>query len=409
MNTDRLKRWRAEIAQIDEQLVELIARRLEQAEKIGREKRRAGQPIRDWSVEKKVIERARRWAGDLDVPAGLVTAVMTRLIREACVRQEELPLAKENLSSDRVLIIGGKGRMGSWFARFFRHQGRETAILDPAGPLSGFQSFDDLADACRWATLILLAAPLAGSPGIYRKLIDRAPEGIICDIASIKSGLLQKIAEARKAGLRVASMHPLFGPETRVLSDKIICLCRCGDRDSLRRLRRILTETSARLVEVDIEHHDRLMSCVLGLSHLINIVFARTLTGSGLSYRELSQAASTTFVRQMETTRSVITENPDLYFEIQRANPHSAELFEQLRTAVDHVTAMITSQNLKGFRRIMEQGREYLETGEGGGDGVGEGVGEGEGKGKGDETVSPREADEPARRHRTDDRGEERS
>jgi chorismate mutase/prephenate dehydrogenase len=354
---DRLKRLRTEIAHIDEQLVELIARRLELAEQIGREKRNTGSPIRDWSVEKTVIERARRNAQTLGAPAGLVSAVMTQLIREACARQEELPLAEEDLSSDRVLIVGGRGRMGRWFARFFRNQGREVAILDPSGPLQGFRFFEDLTEACRWATLILVATPLAASPGVYRELVDRTPKGIICDIASIKGGLIEGIAGARRAGLRVASMHPLFGPDARVLSDKIICLCRCGDPSSLEGLRGILTETSARLVEVDIEHHDRLMSCILGLSHLINIIFARTLDSSGLSYEELSQVASTTFLRQLETTRSVITESPDLYFEIQRANPHSAELFEQLKAAVGEITAMITAEDEDRFRRVMEQGR----------------------------------------------------
>jgi len=357
---DRLERWRADIAELDQRLIELVARRLELAEKIGREKRRAGKPIRDWSMEKTVLERARSWAEDQGVPSGLVNAVMTRLIQEACVRQEELPLAGQDLTSDRILIIGGKGRMGSWFARFFRNQGREAAVLDPAGALPGFRSFEGFSKSCRWADLILVATPLAASPGIYRQLIDRAPQGIICDIASIKSGLLGEITAARKAGLRVASLHPMFGPGARVLSDKVICLCRCGDQPSLERVRRILTETSARLVEVDIMHHDRLMSCILGLSHLMNIVFARTLTRSGLSYEELSRAASTTFLRQMDTTRSVITENPDLYFEIQRANPHSAELFRQLRTAVEEITGMVTSTDLEGFRRVMEQGRDYL-------------------------------------------------
>ena len=49
---NRLQKWRTDIGHIDEQLIELIARRLDLAEKIGLEKRRANSPIRDWSVEK---------------------------------------------------------------------------------------------------------------------------------------------------------------------------------------------------------------------------------------------------------------------------------------------------------------------------------------------------------------------
>lgn len=357
---NRLQKWRTDIGHIDEQLIELIARRLDLAEKIGLEKRRANSPIRDWSVEKDVIDRARRCAGRLRVPAALVTAIMAQLIGESCARQEKLPLAKSEKSSDRILVVGGKGRMGAWFARFFRNQGREVAIIDPAGTLNGYPFFRDLSEACRWASLILMATPLATSPGIYRQLIELRPGGVICDIASMKSGLIDVIAKARETGLRATSIHPLFGPDTRVLSDKVICLCHCGDRTSLEMLRQLLGETSARLIELPLEQHDRLMTYILGLSHLINIVFARTLSFSGLTYRELSQVASTTFLRQMDTTRSVITENPHLYFEIQRANPHSNEMFQQLRTALEAVTEMISLEDLEQFQEDMQRSRDYL-------------------------------------------------
>jgi chorismate mutase/prephenate dehydrogenase len=357
---NRLEKWRGDIGQIDEQLIELIARRLELAEKIGLEKRRTKSPIRDWSIEKDVLERARRCAERLQVPADLVTAIMAKLIGESCARQEGLPLVGQERSSDQVLVIGGKGRMGSWFARFFRNQGRQVAVIDPAGPLPGFPSFQDLSQACRWATLILLATPLASSPGVYQELIDLAPDGVICDIASIKSGLIDRIREARSAGLRVASLHPLFGPDTRILSDKIICLCDCDNRSSLEKLRQLLGETSAQLVELPLEHHDRLMTYILGLSHVINIIFAQTLASSGLNYGELSQVASTTFLRQMDTTRSVVTENPKLYFEIQRANPFSEELFDRLRAALESITGLIISEDLQRFQEVMGRSRDYL-------------------------------------------------
>jgi hypothetical protein len=59
----------------------------------------------------------------------------------------------------------------------------------------------------------------------------------------------------------------------------------------------------------------------------------------------------------------VITESPALYFEIQRANPHSAEILDKLNAAVREIADMIASGDQDRFRAVMEQSRSYLEEG----------------------------------------------
>src|SRR5207245_6291149 len=38
----------------------------------------------------------------------------------------------------RVLVVGGAGRMGQWLCRFFRSRGWDVVVNDIAGPLEGF-------------------------------------------------------------------------------------------------------------------------------------------------------------------------------------------------------------------------------------------------------------------------------
>ena len=82
-------------------------------------------------------------------------------------------------------------------------------------------------------------------------------------------------------------------------------------------MRGLFAETSARLVEMSAEEHDRRMGLVLGLTHLSNFVFARALSHSKLSAADLDEVAGVTFTKQLVTTREVTAENPGLYFEIQ--------------------------------------------------------------------------------------------
>jgi chorismate mutase/prephenate dehydrogenase len=357
----QLDHLRDDIEEIDGKLVELIAKRLALALQVGEEKIQKGMPMRDWTVEKQVIARAERMADSFNLPTDLVRKIMQLLIQESCAFQEGLRDLRFNGDLGRILIVGGKGRMGKWFAHFFHTQGHFVSIHDVKGSLPHFPSFQSLPEGVGDASLILLATPLDETPRIYEKLIRLEPSGVICDIASLKSGLLASIRGARDAGLNVASIHPLFGPETRLLSDKVICLCDCGDDKSFKMVKGLFQETSARLVELPVERHDLLASYVLGLSHIINILFARTLSRSGHPYEAFSEVSSTTFTRQMATTISVITENPFLYYEIQKTNVFTPELYRQLSVALDDITGPILSGDREGFVKIMETSRQYLE------------------------------------------------
>jgi chorismate mutase/prephenate dehydrogenase len=356
----RLKQLRTQIEAIDAQLIELIAKRLGLALKVGQHKEKMGVPVRDWSVEKRVIERARRAAQRRNLPTELVRNIMQLLIKESCAFQEGLRDAAYNGDLDRIFIVGGKGRMGRWFARFFHNQGHSVSIYDISGSLPDFPFFQSLRDGIAQASLILLTTPLDETPRVYEELIQLKPSAIICDIASLKSGLLESMTKAKKARLRVASIHPLFGPDTRILSDKVICLLDCGDRTSFSQVRALFQETSATLVELPLERHDIFASYVLGLSHIVNIIFARTLSKSGFPYKTLSEVASTTFVRQIATTISVVAENPFLYYEIQNTNAFTPELYRQLSTTMDEIVDVVLSKKRERFVEIMEKSREYF-------------------------------------------------
>ncbi len=359
----RIKELRAQIEEVDGQLIELVAKRLELAVQVGQQKKKLGAPIRDWSVEKQVIDRADRSAQRLQLPAELVRSIMQLLIQESCAFQEGLRDSRYQGDPGQIFIVGGKGRMGRWFARFFHNQGHSVMIHDTAGALDGFPFLENLSDGIAQASLILLTTPLDETPKVYGQLIRMRPAAIICDIASLKSGLLESVRTAREAKLHVASIHPLFGPDTRILSDKVICLCDCGDRASFQKVRALFQETSAKLVELPLEQHDLLTSYVLGLSHVVNIVFAHTLSKSGLSYQTLSEVASTTFVRQIATTISVIGENPFLYYEIQNTNAFTPELYRRLGAAMKEIVEAVLLHDRDGFVEIMKRSREYF-TGE---------------------------------------------
>jgi chorismate mutase len=86
MSLDEL---RAEIEEIDRELVELIARRTYVADTIARVKAERGLPTTDETQEERVMERAGHNAEQFDVDANLVKAVFRLLIELNKVEQRE--------------------------------------------------------------------------------------------------------------------------------------------------------------------------------------------------------------------------------------------------------------------------------------------------------------------------------
>ncbi len=358
-----LDELRAELAAIDRDLLAAVARRQELAQQIGRIKQAAGTPVRDFRQERDVIERARTAAAGLGLAPAIGEELMLTLIRASLTAQERDRVAATGTGGGRrVLVIGGAGRMGRWFARFLAAQGYAVDVADPAGEVPGFPCVAD------WRTLtldhevIIVAAPMPITSAILHELAARPPAGVVFDVGSLKSPLRAGLRAMAAAGGRVTSVHPMFGPDTELLSGRHVIFVDVGDPAATAVARDLFAATMATLVDMDLESHDRLIAYVLGLSHALNIAFFTALADSGEAAPRLATLSSTTFDAQLRVAANVAAENPDLYFEIQHLNDYGSESLSALLYAVERVRSVVRAGDTAGFRALMERGRAYLET-----------------------------------------------
>jgi chorismate mutase/prephenate dehydrogenase len=217
----------------------------------------------------------------------------------------------------------------------------------------------DLERSVSTADIVIISTPISATGEMLDKVLSLEPEGTVFDIASIKTPLVPKLRKAAKKGLKVSSAHPMFGPDVESLLDRNVLICDCGSEEGLAETHDLFQGTGANLHEIQVEEHDKLMSYVLGMSHALNIAFFNALANSGLTMKELDQAASTTFRHQECTSRRVADENPELYYEIQHVNPHTKEALDLLVRSIEEIRAAATADQSDDFVRIMEQGRRY--------------------------------------------------
>src|SRR5690606_2441842 len=239
----------------------------------------------------------------------------------------------------RALVIGGAGKMGEWFVRFMASQGFDVLVADPA---AGESAGAHVAD---WRTLddldvfdfIVVATPMGASDAILSQLAARRPAGVVFDLGSLKSPLRAGLSALQAAGVKVTSLHPMFGPSVEMLSGRHVIFIDLGNAEALDAARALFRPTLAEQVVMDLDEHDRLVAFVLGLSHALNIAFFTALVRSGEAAPKLTRMSSTTFDAQVDVAAAVAEESPELYYEIQALNDYGGESLAALAAAVEQL------------------------------------------------------------------------
>ena len=355
-----LEQLRKNLSAIDRRLVELIAERQQIVSDIGKTKRDSGTGTRDYQREKDVLDMGRAQAEKLGVDPDLVEDLLQLLIRTSLESQERDRVVAEGKGDGRkALVIGGAGKMGRWFVDFFASQGFATAIAD-VGVEDGPNQFHNWTDAGVDYDVIVVAAPLAVSGRILAQLAVLKPKGLVFDIGSLKSPLIDGLQELHHAGCRVTSLHPMFGPDTRLLSGRHLIFCDVGDPAATADAKELFAPTMVEQLEMGLDDHDRLIAYVLGLSHALNIAFFTALAESGEAAPKLARMSSTTFDSQLLVSAAVARDNPHLYFEIQNLNKFGLGPLDALCDAARRIRETVADGDESAFVDLMERGRDYL-------------------------------------------------
>lgn len=264
-----------------------------------------------------------------------------------------------------VAIIGGAGKMGSWFAKYFVKHGHCVAIfdvnMDKANIIAkslGVRVCKSSAEAAKDADLLLVATPIEVTPRVISEVALELKKGsIIIEISSLKSMIIPVLREISKHGLRTLSIHPLFGSGAQEMTGEKIALIPVSDL----RLEEILAKEifpEANIIPVDCYTHDRIMALTLSLTHFINIVFASVISEENIHM--LRQLGGTTFTLQLMVSEAVMTEDPSLYASIQMNNEHTIKYIDRLVCNVLKLKNIIEDKDSERFTQFYNEIRKAL-------------------------------------------------
>jgi len=267
---------------------------------------------------------------------------------------------------ERVAILGGTGKMGRWFALFFKNKGYDVVIGGRSPERNrtvaqeiGVEAAISNIDAVWGADIVVVSTTLETTVNTILQIRDYVKKGaIVFDIASVKGRIPEALKELSSKGSRVISIHPMFGPGADSFRGRRVIVVPIVEDDSLTNWAVDLFRGEGADVCVvrDGEEHDRLVAITLSLPHFLNIVLGRVLARRDI--QKVKRFAGTTFSLQLTLAEAVLSEDPDLYYGIESLNPSFRKLVEELISTAQDTAATLDDRGT--FIKSFIEAREAL-------------------------------------------------
>ena len=228
----------------------------------------------------------------------------------------------------KITIIGAGGKMGQWFAKFFGDSGYEVTGYDAENKITGktIIKSESLVGAVLQADYVILCTPTRRTPEIIRLIAKEMKRGTyLIEISSQKSKTISALSKIPPK-INPICIHPMFGPGTKKIKNKNIISIPVKDAKKELTVAKELFE-GANFVTIDANEHDKKIAVILGLTHLVNLVFANVISkDEKITLTE--KMSGTTFKTQKILAESILTESPEL-IETIIANPEIRKFAEE--------------------------------------------------------------------------------
>ncbi len=346
----KLDELRGQIDNIDTQLVDLLAQRRRVVERVAEVKQQHDLPTSHPAREENLISARRAQAAQAGLDPDYIEDLFRTVLRHSRVGQLNTLGRRGVRPGARVLIVGGRGNMGRFFARWFVQSDYEVRVLDR----------DDWAQAQSLAAgieLCLLAVPINVTPAVAAQIAPHLPPGcVLADITSLKHGPLA--AMLRGYAGPVVGLHPLFGPATVTMDKQIVVVSPGRQLEACQWLLDQLTVWGNVLVETAAEEHDEIMGIVQALRHFATFAFGQFLHSRGVPIPRTLELSSPIYRLELAMVGRLFAQDPSLYAEIVFATPERLALLKDYVESLQQNLGLIErgdkAEFVARFRRVAE-------------------------------------------------------
>lgn len=259
----------------------------------------------------------------------------------------------------KITVIGAGGQMGQWFVKYFTDQGFEVTGYDTENKITGKNTItsESLVGGILKADYVVLCTPTRRTPEIIRLIAKEMKRGTyLIEISSEKSKVVSSLSKM-PAKINPICIHPMFGPGIKTIKGKNIISVPIKDAKKELTVAKSLFE-GANFVTIDAAEHDKKIAVILGLTHLMNLVFANIISKDE-KMNLTEKMSGTTFRVQKTLAESIMTESPEL-IETIIANPEIRRVAEELWKDIGRLLTAVQESKTEDVVNYIKECQERL-------------------------------------------------
>ena len=376
----QLDELRGQIDAIDDEIACLIQARMALVSSAASLKSVSGEGAVSPVREKSILEHGAFLEQKYHLPASLMQDLQRRILRESYVQKGSGAYAQAHIypatvSSDQIMvfdkahtehnfkvcIVGGKGAMGRFFARYLAAASYEVSIVDVDDytvDLDG-QSVSDikLSKAAYYlsqAQWCIVSVPIDVTVAVINKVAPLLKSDcVLSDLTSVKSDIMQAMLGCHKGP--VMGLHPMFGPDTFSLVKQVVVAVLGRDNERCAFIVEQLKLFGARVVECSAQEHDDAMRVIQALRHFTTIAYGNFLKESFGAKKDnsfierLLELSSPIYRLELMMVGRLFAQDPRLYCEIISSSPKNFELIERYVTCAQQCLDKLKNDDKVGF------------------------------------------------------------
>lgn len=247
-------------------------------------------------------------------------------------------------------IIGGKGRMGQYFADLFANAGHKVLISDVRTRLKN-------KDLAAKADIVIVSVPIDKTEKVIKEVAPYVRRSAaLVDLTSLKEFPVTAMKRARS---EVIGLHPMFG-HTNPIAGQTIIACPVKGKKWYPWLTKFFREKEAKVYELTPQEHDEVMAVVQALVHFADIAFGHTLAGFLMPVSDYIKYAGPASELKIAFCARLLAQDPKLYGMIQLKNKRALKILKDYQSSIKELIKITEKGDIDKFEKYFTSARKGL-------------------------------------------------
>lgn len=275
----------------------------------------------------------------------------------------------DKVSLMRVLVVGGAGKFGSFYAKLLAENGFEIGICDEnktagqnfckghgfkwVGKDSDLKGFD----------IVIVSVPNNVALDVIKEIGPKLGKGaLLFDFCSVKTPVVKELQKLSKLKIELASIHPLHGPRVKSIAGYPVICINIKEGKKLKAIEDFFTKNGAEFFFATTETHDQILSITQGLTHYTQFVSAAVLKELNVDLKDSTKFGPPNYRLFLSLMSRVIVQDPELYAQIQLSNPANERVWSLFRKQAVELEKICKKHDVKVLeRKIIDCAQQFKE------------------------------------------------